>query len=233
MTDEKSPSTASRDRRSGRWVRPVLGPFSLLEIAAVVIAAIATGVVLAVVTLPLSGAPASTQPRPENTFVAVGAVDEGLRVGDRAPELVGTVNGQDVGLTDLDGNPIRLASLRGRPVWIVFWATWCPPCQEETPVLQETYEKYSADGLALIAISVQETSIDDVRAYVERYGLTYTVGFDVTSAIFHTYHVFGLPTHLFMDGDGVIRDVVLGPLTRDKADTIVSRLFAGSLGSPP
>ena len=59
--------------------------------------------------------------------------------------------------------------------------------------------KYADDGLALVAISVQETTADDVRAYVERYDLDYTVGFDATSAIFHTYHAYGLPTQLFLD----------------------------------
>ncbi|MEP7378104.1 MAG: TlpA disulfide reductase family protein [Chloroflexota bacterium] len=202
----------------------MLGPFSLVEIAAVLVAAATTALVLFVVTLPLSSPSPSVQPPPGSTFYALGAVQEGLRAGDRAPELAGTFNGQPVGLTDLNGNQIRLSDLRGRPVWIVFWATWCPPCQEETPVLRDTYEKYAPDGLALIAISVQETSVDDVRAYVERYGLNYTVAFDGSSAVFHTYRAFGLPTHLFLDRDGVIQQVILGPLTRDKADEIVSGL---------
>ena len=53
-----------------------------------------------------------------------------------------------------------------------------------------------------MAISVQETSADDVRSYVDRYGLDYTVGFDATSAIFHTYQAYGLPTQLFLDPTG-------------------------------
>ena len=82
-----------------------------------------------------------------------------------------------------------------------------------------------------MAISVQETTADDVRAYVDRYGLNYTVGFDATSAVFHTYRAFGLPTQLFLDGDGVIRKVVLGPITRAEAESTVQGLL-GISGSP-
>lgn len=181
---------------------------------------------LVVFTSPLNVPPQATQPRPGSSFFAVGSPQAGLRVGDVAPELVGTVNGQTVELTDLDGNVIRLADLRGRPVWINFWATWCPPCQEETPVLRDVYEQYVDEGLALIAISVQETTIEDVRAYVQLYDLRYTVGFDATSAIFTTYQAFGLPTQLFLDREGVIRHVVLGPITREGAEEIISGLLA-------
>ncbi len=156
----------------------------------------------------------------------VGSPEPGLRIGDVAPELTGTTPaGETVELTDLDGNPIRLADLRGHPVWINFWATWCPPCQEETPILRDMHDKYADDGLEVVAISVQETTADDVRAYVERYGLDYTVGFDATSAIFHTYHAFGLPTQLFLDKDGVIRDVVLGPISREAAEQKIQDLL--------
>ncbi len=113
-------------------------------------------------------------------------------------------------------------------MWINFWASWCPPCQEETPVLRDLHEAYADDGLAIVAISVQETTIDDVRAYVDRYDLEYTVGFDGTSAIFHTYQAFGLPTQLFLDRDGVIRQVVLGPVNRAQAEQILAPLIAGT-----
>jgi thiol-disulfide isomerase/thioredoxin len=158
--------------------------------------------------------------------VPVGEPVEGLRVGDLAPELTGVVNGETVQLTDLNGNPIRLADLRGRPVWINFWATWCPPCQEETPVLRDLYAEHADEGLALIAVSVQETTVEDVRDYVNRYSLGYTVGFDATSAVFHTYRAFGLPTQFFLDRNGVIRQVVLGPVTRDQAESILAPLLA-------
>ncbi len=62
-----------------------------------------------------------------------------------------------------------------------FWASWCPPCQLETPVLRDVYNAHVDDGLALIAVSVQEASPDEVRRYAETYDLPYTIAFDGTS----------------------------------------------------
>ena len=93
-------------------------------------------------------------------------------------------------------------------------------------MLRDMYEKYADDGLALVAISVQETTVEDVRAYVDRYDLGYTVGFDATSAIFHTYKAFVLPTQLFIDRDGIIRHVQLGPVTQSAAEGIIDGLIA-------
>jgi len=213
------------DATTDRWRRPLVGPFSLLQIVGVLAAMVVVAGVLVALNSPIASAPEPTLPAPGSGFVPVSDPVEGLRVGDVAPELTGTVNGETVELRDLDGKVIRLADLRGRPVWINFWATWCPPCQEETPVLRDLYESHRDDGLALIAISVQETTVEDVRAYVDRYDLGYTVGFDATSAIFHTYRAFGLPTQLFLDRNGVIRNVVLGPVTRDQAEQILAPLL--------
>lgn len=148
-------------------------------------------------------------------------------MGDIAPELAGAVDGQVVGLTDLGGIPITLESLRGKVVWIDFWASWCPPCQAETPVLREVHETHLGQEFTIVAISVQETSPDDVRAYAETYGLEYTIGFDASSGVFRTYRAYGLPTQIFLDRDGVIRQVIKGPLTVLEAERILAPLLAG------
>ena len=224
--DNETPTPAPQASPNGnRWRRKLIGPFTVAQVLAVIAAIGISGVALAVLTSPIT-TPTPTAPRPGSSMYVVGSPEPGLRIGDVAPEFTGTTpGGQTVELTDLDGNPIRLADLRGHPVWINFWATWCPPCQEETPILRDMHDKYADDGLEIVAISVQETTADDVRAYVERYGLDYKVGFDATSAIFHTYHAFGLPTQLFLDEDGVIRDVVLGPITREAAEQTIQDLL--------
>jgi cytochrome c biogenesis protein CcmG/thiol:disulfide interchange protein DsbE len=208
------------------WRRPLVGPFTTLQVVSVVVAVAVTALVLVAINTPLAAAPTPGLPTPGTGFFQVGVPVEGLRIGDLAPEFSGTINGQRVQLADLDGNPIRLTDLRGHPVWINFWASWCPPCQEETPVLRDVYAAHAADGLELVAISVQETTADDVRAYVQRYSLGYTVGFDATSAIFHAYHAFVLPTQVFVDRDGIIRQVVLGQVTRDQAESILAPLLS-------
>lgn len=206
--------------------RQVIGPFNGRQLAIAAASVAVLAFVLLAVTTPLSPPADTTLPQPGSNFYRVGDPVVGLQAGDVAPELEGEHDGATVGLTDLAGNPIRLADLHGRPVWLNFWATWCPPCQEETPVLRDTFEKYRDRGLAVVAISVQETSVDDVKNYVDTYGLEYTVGFDATSAIFHTYRAFGLPTQLFIDGDGVIRKVVYGPVTREAAAGYIEALLA-------
>ncbi len=211
---------------SDRWRRPLVGPFSLLQLASVAAAVAIVGIVLIALTTPLNGSSGQALPTPGAGFVAVGQATSGLQVGQPAPELTGDHDGQQVSLTDLDGNPISLAALRGRPVWINFWASWCPPCQQETPVLRDEYAAHQADGLALVAISVQETTPDDVRAYVQRYGLDFTVGFDATSAIFHTYDAYVLPTQVFIDRDGIVRNVILGIVTRDQVEQVLAPLLA-------
>jgi thiol-disulfide isomerase/thioredoxin len=204
-----------------------IGPFSLLQLVGVAGAAIVVAVALLVVTAPLSPGGANGGPLvPGSGFVQVGQPEGNLAIGEPAPELEGEIGGVPIQLHDLDGNLVRLADLRGKVVWLNFWATWCPPCQEETPVLRETYSAHADEGLELVAVSVQETSVDDVRAYAQRYGLDYTIGFDATAAVFHTYHGFGLPTQLFLDREGVIRQIVLGPVTRDQAETILVPLLA-------
>lgn len=192
------------------------------QLSWLVAAPIAAGLAWLLVTSPIGSTDSSgAGAAPDATFYVLGAETEGLQVGQRAPDFVGSVNGKEVRLTDIDGRPVRIDDYRGRPLWINFWATWCPPCQQETPDLRAVYESDKDGGLALLAISVQEP-VDDVRSFVQRYGLTYDIGLDSTGEIFSTYRVFGLPTHYFVDRNGVIRDRYFGPLTGQQMDQKVA-----------
>ena len=93
-------------------------------------------------------------------------------------------DGSTYQLTDLAGKPVRLADLKGKGVWINFWASWCPPCQSETPVIRDLAEKYADRGLVVIGISVQETNAADVAEYAHRYQLGYTIAPDLSGLIF-------------------------------------------------
>ncbi len=202
--------------------RGAIGPFSgrqLLTVAAVIgVAALA----LTLVTRPIGTVPVGPTALPAATAYLVGPAVEGLRPGDIAPELEAErADGTKVTLTDLDGNPVRLADLRGKLVWLNFWATWCPPCQAETPVLRDTAAAYRDRGLVIVGIAVQETTVDDVRAYAERYDLGYTIAFDASADIFHRYRVFALPTQVFIGPDGRILAVMNGPLDMAAAERMV------------
>jgi len=199
--------------------RGVVGPFTARQLATALLAVLTAALVLVVSTQPLVTPGATPAPAdPRATQYLVGSAGEGLRVGDRAPELeVAGVDGRPAPLLDLDGNPVRLADLRGRPVWINFWASWCPPCQAETPTIRDAAAAYAPQGLEVIGISVQEATEDDVRAYAETYALGYTVAADLAGDVFRLYRVFGLPTQYFLDENGTIRAIVQGPVTPGSA----------------
>jgi len=197
--------------------RGLIGPFTGRQLATALGTVVIVAAILALVTAPIAALPAPGI-APQPTQFAIGPAGEGLRVGDRAPELqiLGT-DGSPAPLLDLASAPVRLADLRGHPVWISFWASWCPPCQAETPVLRETFAAYRARGLALVAVSVQESTVDDVRAYAAKYGLEYTIAADLAGDVFRRYRVYGLPTQVFLDANGIIRAIVQGPVDAEIA----------------
>ena len=215
MPDAPEPPAGAPEAPETR--RGLVGPFTARHLAAALGSVVIVTAILLVVTAPIATLPA-TGIAPQPTQFAIGPAVEGLRVGDLAPEL--QVAGADDGpapLLNLSGAPVRLADLRGHPVWISFWATWCPPCQDETPVLRDTFNAYRDRGLALVAVSVQESTVDDVRAYAAKYGLDYTIAADLSADAFHLYQVYGLPTQVFIGPDGRIRKVIAGPLSAAEA----------------
>ena len=221
--DPRAPDPRAPDPRRG-----VIGPFTGRQLAAALGTVVIVAAVLAAVTAPIAST-AAPGVAPQPTQFAIGPVVEGLRVGDRAPELqIGAGGGTTTPLLDLSGAPVRLADLRGHPIWISFWASWCPPCQAETPVLRNTFAAYRNQGLVLVAISVQESTVDDVRAYAAKYGLEYTVAADLSGDVFRRYRVYGLPTQLFLDADGIIRAIVQGPV-----DGQIAAANLALVGLPP
>jgi thiol-disulfide isomerase/thioredoxin len=190
--------------------RGLVGPFSGRQLLAAFLAVVVVGVILVAVTTPLGstgGGPVTVDPR-ATQYIIGPAPEVGLQPGDTAPELeVALDDGSTYQLTDLDGRPIRLADLRGKAVWINFWASWCPPCQQETPIIRAMAARYRDAGLVVVAIAVQETEPADIRAYAERYDLDYTIGFDASGHVYREYRVFGLPTQFFIRPDGVIASV--------------------------
>jgi thiol-disulfide isomerase/thioredoxin len=223
--EPETPAVGARRRR--------VGPFSLRQVTIAIVAIIGAAIIGTLATRPLGSVPVGL-PVPDPSAFVIGSAEPGLQIGDLAPELTFTDSGgAAVQLTDLDGNPIRLADLRGKAVWINFWASWCPPCQYETPTLRAMDERYRDRGLAIIGINVQQT-VDVGRDYADRYGLRYTIGADVTGGIFHAYRVFALPTQFFIDGDGRLRAIVNGPLDDTRAAAAIEALLppAGSSAAP-
>ncbi|MCS6801666.1 MAG: TlpA disulfide reductase family protein [Chloroflexota bacterium] len=144
------------------------------------------------------------------TLLALGALLlSACQPASGAPAIGGTA--PDFTLPTLDGRSLSLSSLRGRPVVINFWATWCAPCREEMPLLQTAFLRYGATGLTVLAVDVQEGEAL-VRPFVEEFGLTFPVLLDKNGDVVSRYRVRGLPTTVFVDRAGIIQSVYLGPL---------------------
>ena len=173
----------------------------------ILVALLVAGVLIGfVATRPLGGSGTTTgSPAP------TGSAGVGIAVGQLAPDFVGGAGAPL--LAGMDGTPIHLGDFAGRPLWIVFWATWCIPCQEEAADIVAAFHEHRAAGLAVLAIDVQEPA-SAVRDFVAAHGIDYEVALDTSGAARALYGGWGLPIHFFVDGSGLIRDRLIGQLHR-------------------
>ncbi|MGH2462446.1 MAG: TlpA family protein disulfide reductase [Candidatus Limnocylindria bacterium] len=169
---------------------------------------------LLVLTRPLASTPPNRAggANPADQLHRLVAAQTGLDIGRRAPGVSGA--GDDLQITDLDGRAVSLADYAGKPLWIVFWATWCPACQREMPDLIDAYREHRPDGLVIVAINAQEAP-EVVRRHVTDNAIPYPVVLDPGSAARNAYGVIGLPSHYFIDRYGVIHQRAFGRLERD------------------
>ena len=123
-------------------------------------------------------------------------------VGEPAP---------DFRATTVDGQTVRLSSLRGRPVWLTFGASWCQPCRAENPDIKAVAERHAPDGLVLLAIFINEDAAS-VSDYADRVGLGYLKVADPDTTIASQYRILGIPSHYFIGADGVLRAMRIGSL---------------------
>jgi len=123
------------------------------------------------------------------------------RTGDPAPEFR---------LPTLDGGSISLSDLRGKVVMVHFWATWCPPCVEELPTLDQFARSPTGRDVELLAISVDETGPDAVREFMQRNRLTLPVLLDPDKTVASSYGTFKFPETYLVDRNGIIRHKIIG-----------------------
>ena len=148
---------------------------------------------------------------------------EVVRLGAPAPRFA---------LPNVDGGTVRLGELKGRPVVVNSWATWCAPCREEMPLLEEAYEHYRARGLAVIAVNMEEDE-RIVRRWIDQGGFTFTFVRDTDGTQVKRWNVNSAPTTWFVDADGVARDVKFGALSRGELEARIDRLLnVGAAAAP-
>ncbi len=135
--------------------------------------------------------------------VQLARTQRGVKVGDRVPE--------DLVLTTYDGERYRLGDLRGKVVFINFWASWCKPCEEEAPYLQEAWSQLADRGDVLF-LGVAWTDTDDkARAYLERFQVTYPNGPDLGTRWAQVFRIRGVPETYILDREGRLAYIKIGP----------------------
>ncbi|BCX05552.1 MAG: membrane protein [Candidatus Roseilinea sp.] len=120
---------------------------------------------------------------------------------------------------------IRLSDLRGNVVVMNFWASWCVECYKEADALEAVYRKYKDRGVIFLGIDYLDTEAPAL-AYLKQYNVTYPNGLDVQQQIARAYRITGVPETFFIDKDGIVRDVVIAPLTEAQLIAKIEALLA-------
>lgn len=124
-----------------------------------------------------------------------------LKIGDAAP---------DFALAQVGGDSVQLSKLRGKIVFVNFWATWCDPCREEMPDIQKVYQKYKNQDVVVLAVNVRE-SADAAKSYFKTNGLSMPVLLDLTGEVPGGYRVTGYPESYLIDKQGNVGECNIGP----------------------
>ena len=148
---------------------------------------------------------ASGSPSPSAGASPSGTDGQAFHVGETAPALV---------VPQVGGGVIDLVNLRGKPVWINFMGTYCPPCVDEFPLMNRFSSRHADDGLVVIAVDVKEDE-GVVAAFAEQLGATFPLGLDSDGTAALRWDAVALPVHFWIDKEGIIRDGALGGIGPD------------------
>lgn len=140
------------------------------------------------------------------------------RVGKAAPEF---------SMPLLGGDTFEMSAHLGNPIVINFWASWCPPCRQESPLLERTWRAYADRGVLFVGVDIQDDP-EDAQAYLDEFGLTFPNGTDRDGRITVDYGVIGLPVTFFIGTEGIVEGRFVGALREDGLVERVEALIAGS-----
>lgn len=135
--------------------------------------------------------------------------------GSQAPDFV---------LNDLANKPLRLSDLRGRPVVLNFFASWCVPCRLELPHIREAHFRSKDEGYVVLGVAVQD-SREAIQSMAKTEGLTFPVVIDGDSTVAAAYQVAGPPYTFFINGRGTIVSVVAGAMEKQTLERELKKLL--------
>ncbi|MBI2350186.1 MAG: redoxin domain-containing protein [Deltaproteobacteria bacterium] len=132
------------------------------------------------------------------------------------------VSAPDFSLSDLHGNTVNLHDLKGKVVFLNFWATWCPPCRLEMPAMEKLHEEFRSQGLVVLAINYREGAAE-IKSFLKEHQLTFPVLLDRGGNAFELYRAWSLPTTYLIGKNGEIVGRAVG--YRDWHDKQARALF--------
>ena len=157
-----------------------------------------------------SSVPSGSAPPSSGLTASAGASPSSIasanfHVGEAAPALA---------VSQVGGATIDLATLKGKPVWVNFMATWCPPCRDEFPLMNGFANRYASKGLVVIAVDVKEDE-GTAAGFAQSLNTTFPIGLDTDGSAQQRWGAVALPVHYWIDAQGIIRDGSLGGIGPD------------------
>ncbi len=129
-------------------------------------------------------------------------------------------------LETLHGETVTLSELRGTPVLINLWASWCGPCRAEMPAMQRIHEKYKDEFTILAVNATNQDNLNAAAAFVNEHGLTFPILLDHDGSVSTQYQLRSLPTSFFVNREGIIEEVVIGgPMSEALLQTRIENLL--------
>ncbi len=217
---QTSPDSPKTGGRTSAWMAMGVALVMLLILGGLLLAArepVAAPHTPPAATQAAIPAPSPSQPTatpPANPGQGATAPKTGTKVGQLAP---------DFELETLDG-ATTLYEHRGQAVLINFWASWCVPCRKEFPDIQEAYETYASQGLQVLAVNVGD-SADVAAQFADEFELDFPVLLDTRAGVARLYGISGIPTSYFLDEEGVIRQVIVGSMTKSYLENALQKLM--------
>jgi len=129
----------------------------------------------------------------------------------------------DFKLKDINGKEMSLSDLKGKKVFLNFWATWCPPCKEEMPDIQKLYEETKNSDLVIIAVEIGEP-LSTVKSFIDNNKYSFKVLLDSDQSVSSKYNIASIPTSYFIDVDGNIISKKIGGMNIDEMRSYIKSI---------
>ncbi|MCL4533929.1 MAG: TlpA family protein disulfide reductase [Bacteroidetes bacterium] len=140
----------------------------------------------------------------------------GTKIGDQAPDFT---------LKTLDGGTtIHLSDYRGKPVFVNFWASWCPPCKAEMPDIEQSYQKHKDEGYVFLGINNAEDPATVSNFVHQQNHYSWTFVLDPNTKAADAYYVDGIPASFFVDRNGIIRDTKVGEMSGPELESKLAKI---------